>query len=101
MASVMLEEALKDGLRKGLKERFKERRGKIEIMVDILSSAREGARKTEIVYKANLNFNRAERYIPYLEERGLMENSDSFYTTTEQGNGFLHEYQMMKELFLT
>jgi predicted transcriptional regulator len=70
-------------------------------MVDILSTAREGARKTEMVYKANLNFNRAERYIPFLEERGLMENSGAVYKTTEKGTEFLHEYQMIKELFLS
>ena len=101
MASIPLEEAMKDGLRSGLKKRFKERRGRLEIMVDILSTAREGVRKTEMVYRANLNFNRAERYIPFLEERGLMENSEAVYKTTEKGKEFLHEYQMIKELFLT
>lgn len=101
MASILLEDAMKDGLSRGLKERFKERRGKLEIMVDILSTAREGVRKTEMVYKANLNFNRAERYIPFLEERGLMENAEAVYQTTEKGEEFLREYQMIKELFLT
>jgi predicted transcriptional regulator len=101
MASILLEEAMKNGLKKGLKDRFKERRGKLEIMKDILSTAREGVRKTEMVYRANLNFNRAERYIPFLEERGLMEYSGSVYKTTEKGEEFLREYRMIKELFLT
>jgi predicted transcriptional regulator len=101
MASVMVEEALKEGLRKGLKERFKERRGKLEIIVDILSAALEGARKTEIVYRANLNFHRAEGYIHYLEAKELIETSNSVYATTEKGKDFLNEYKMMKDLFLT
>ena len=96
-----LEEALKDGIRKSLSARFKDRRGRIEIMVDILSVARSGARKTEIVYKANLNFTRVERYIPFLEERGLMENSGSIYKTTEKGGEFLREYHKLKEFLVT
>jgi len=92
---------MKNGLRRGLKERFKARRGKLEIMVDILSTAREGVRKTEMIYSANLNSNRAERYISFLEERGLMENSGAVYKTTGKGEEFLQEYQMIKELFLT
>ena len=101
MASTSLEEALKEGVKGGLKERFKERRGKIEIVIDILSVALDGARKTEIVYKANLNFTRIDRYIPFLEDRGLMENSGPIYKTTEKGKEFLRGYEKMEELLLT
>lgn len=101
MAPILLEEAVKDGVRESLKERFKERRGRVEIMVDILSVAIGGARKTEIVYKANLNFARLERYIPFLEERGLMANSGSVYKTTKKGEEFLSGYEKMAELLLT
>jgi predicted transcriptional regulator len=101
MASTSLEEALKEGVKGGLKVRFKERRGKIELVIDILSVALDGARKTEIVYKANLNFTRIDRYIPFLEDRGLMENSGPIYKTTEKGKEFLREYEKMEELLLT
>ena len=101
MASILIEEAMKDGIRRSLKERFKERRSKLEIMADILSTAREGVRKTRIIYGANLNFNRAERYILFLEERGLIKNSGAVYETTEKGKEFLHEYRRIKELILT
>ena len=101
MASISLEEALKDGVKGSLKERFKARRGKIEIVIDILSVALGGARKTEIVYKANLNFKRIERYLPFLEERGLMESSGPIYKTTEKGKEFLRGYEKMEELLLT
>ena len=98
---MLMQEALKEGLRESFKERFKERRSKLEIMVDILSVARKGAKKTAIVYTANLNFKRLDRYIPYLEDRGLIEKLDSQYTTTEKGEEFLREYQMMKDILLT
>ena len=101
MGSTELEEALKSGLRESLARRFKARRGKVEIMADILTVTRGGARKTEIVYKANLNFTRVVRYIPLLEERGLMENSGLVYKTTAKGEEFLRDYHKLKELLVT
>jgi predicted transcriptional regulator len=101
MASSPLEDLLKDGLKGSLKERFKQRRGKLEIVIDILTVALGGAGKTEIVYKANLNFARIDRYIPFLKERGLLENSGSVYKTTEKGEELLRGYTKMKELLLT
>ena len=83
----------------GFKERFKERRGRLEIIADILSVAMEEAKKTEIVYRANLNFKRAGKYLPYLEEKGLIENGNMSggYKTTEKGREFLRDYQRMRE----
>jgi predicted transcriptional regulator len=85
----------------GAGSRSKERRGKLEIIVDILNVCKDGALKTEIVYKANLNFKRVDRYIPFLEKRQLLENSGSIYTTTDKGYEFLDNYSQVKELFLT
>ena len=73
------------------------RRGKLEIIADILSVATEEAKKTEIVYKANLNFKRAGKYIPCLEKRGLMDGNGWGFKTTEKGREFLRDYQKMKE----
>ena len=97
--STPIEEVLRNGIRESLRNRFKERRGKLEIMADVLSAARKGARKTEIVYKANLNFNRVERYLLHLEENGLIENTGALYTTTDKGRKFLHDFQQMKSRF--
>ncbi|MEA2032044.1 MAG: winged helix-turn-helix domain-containing protein [Euryarchaeota archaeon] len=47
--------------------------------------------------KANLNFKRVERYLPYLEEKGLIEHTSGEYKTTERGKEFLRDYQKMKE----
>jgi len=80
-----------------LKGRLKKRRGRAEIIVDILLAAMEEAKKTQIVYKANLNFRRVKKYLPYLEEKGLIVNTGSEYKTTEKGKQFLRDYQRMDE----
>lgn len=69
-------------------------------MVEVLFIARGGVGKTEIVYKANLNFKRVKKYLAYLEEKGLIENSRLGYRTTEKGEEFLRDYQKMNELLL-
>ena len=48
----------------------------------------EGAKKTHIVYRANLNFEVVNRYLTMLEEKGLIEKQDSLYVTTEKGKEF-------------
>jgi predicted transcriptional regulator len=70
-----IEEKLRNGVKESLRQRFKERRSNLEIMADILSVAMSGAVKTEIVYRANLNFTRLKVYLAYLEACGLLENS--------------------------
>jgi predicted transcriptional regulator len=41
----IMEEKLRNGVKDSLRQRFKEQRGKLEIMADILSVARNGACK--------------------------------------------------------
>jgi len=63
-------------------------RSKSEIMLDVLNICRNGASKTKIVYKANLNFNTATPYIDLLSKKGLLsirEGSGTLYETTPQG----------------
>lgn len=60
----------------------------------------EGAKKTGIAYRANLNFKRVGEYLPYLLEKGLIENTGREYKTTEKGKEFLCEYQKMKNLVI-
>ena len=92
-----LKEYIREGIKEGLKNRFKERRGKLEIIADVLSVARRGAKKTAIAHNANVNFNRVENYLLYLEEKGLMEHTSREYKTTEKGKEFLRDYKKMKE----
>ena len=69
------------------------RRDKIEIIADILKVALCGAKKTHIVYKANLNFNVLKKYIIRLEDNGLLMKLDGgHYITTQKGSQFLEQY---------
>nr|QNO57138.1 hypothetical protein BDIJAAHH_00011 [Methanosarcinales archaeon ANME-1 ERB7] len=95
---MLISDCVKAGLRKSLKDKFKDRRGSTDIIADILSVAREEAKKTQIVYKANLNFTRLEHYLPPLVDKELIKNTDGEYKTTEKGREFLRDYQAMKGL---
>ena len=95
--SEYIKERASENLNLNFKGRVKKRRGRAEIIADILSAAMKEAKKTQIVYKANLNFRRARKYLPYLEEKGLIENIGSEYKTTEKGKQFLQDYQKLDE----
>jgi predicted transcriptional regulator len=100
MGLALIEEACGSSMEGGLKGRFKGRRTRFELLLDVLFVARNGARKTEIVYKANLNFGRIDNYLSYLVEKALIEKSGAFYKTTERGNEFLRDYQELAYLIL-
>jgi predicted transcriptional regulator len=67
----------------------------MEVIMDILSEALNGANKTRIMYRANLNFVRFNRYLAELLSKGLIEevksNPEGFvvYRTTAAGRAFL------------
>ena len=92
---------LEEHIREGLKKSFKERRGKLEIIADILSVAKKGAKKIAIAHNANLIFDRVGKYLFYLEKKGLIQHTGGEYKTTEKGKEFLRDYQKMKELLIT
>jgi len=77
------------------------RRSKIDIVGKILSTAVDGIGKTAIVYRANLNFARAEKYIDMLLEEGListLDGSEVKYKTTDKGLNFLRLYKNLEEV---
>ena len=80
------------------KDSFKKRRCRTDIIVDMLLVAGEKAKKTQIVYKADLNFRMLEEYLPHLLDNGFIENTGGEYKTTEKGERFLTDYQKMKEM---
>lgn len=61
------------------------RRSRTAISAEILKAALQGAKKTHIVYRVNLNFEVANRYLSMLLEKGLIEQKDNLYITTEKG----------------
>jgi len=61
-------------------------RSRVEIITEILDIGVPGAKKTHLVYKANLNFNIVKKYLSFLvDEKGYMEKRDGKYYTTEKG----------------
>jgi predicted transcriptional regulator len=75
------------------------RRNNIDICADILSVAKEGAKKTQMVYKANLNFKIIKKYINRLSEYGFLESERGQYFTTDKGIRFLVQYREFTEPF--
>ena len=69
------------------------RRSRVDIIIDILEAAKDGANKTSIVYKTNLNFKLADEFLNLLQKHSLLENKldgDKLkYITTLKGKMFL------------
>ena len=84
------------------------RRSEVEIICDILKICLDGAAKTNIVYRANLNFTRLNRYLSMLlgmgyvsmaiaSRQGIVEEMKIVYTTTGQGKSFLAKFVRMQK----
>jgi len=76
------------------------RRNNMEIMAEILRIARKGAKKTHLVYGANINFKLLGEYLNQLEGAGLIANNverDGLIRTTERGKEYLNYYQNLKQ----
>ncbi|MBS7639776.1 MAG: winged helix-turn-helix domain-containing protein [Candidatus Bathyarchaeia archaeon] len=77
------------------------RRSRAEITAEILRIAKGGARKTRIVYGANINFKLLEEYLRRLEKAGLITRENgkiSIIRTTEKGIEYLHRYENLESL---
>jgi predicted transcriptional regulator len=61
----------------------------MDIVVDVLEAAKNGVNKTAIVYRTNLNFTLADKYLELLEKQGLLENKSDKYVTSDKGKVFL------------
>lgn len=79
-----------------------QRRSSLEIVAEILRIARRGARRTRIVYGANLNFKMLREYLKKLEDAGLVtvSNGGSLIRTTEKGHRFLRQFYGLEKLYL-
>lgn len=76
------------------------RRSNLEIVVEILQIAKKGAKKTRIVYGANLNFKMLGEYLAKLERAGLVTQSEtdgSLIKTTEKGNKYIQHFNGLKD----
>lgn len=76
------------------------KRSEIEILADILRVTMDGAKKSHIVYKANLNFEIVRKYLDLLEKSELItgpEGSSKIFNTTEKGVKYLNHFEAFKE----
>ena len=69
------------------------KRDKLEIIQSILLICKNGAKKTEIVYKANLNFKNAEGYLKWLIDREMILKEGRFFKITSKGSELLSNLQ--------
>ncbi|MHA2237330.1 MAG: winged helix-turn-helix domain-containing protein, partial [Candidatus Hodarchaeales archaeon] len=59
-----------------------------------------GAKKTHLVYKANLNFKIVKKYLSRLSEQRLISSENGHYITTEEGVMFLDKYREFTSAYL-
>ena len=81
-------------------------RGWLEIIQFILLICENGARKTHVMYRCNLNSKQINEYLNFLIECGMLEkiqerpNSKRYiYKTTELGLRFIRSYKQLAGLF--
>jgi predicted transcriptional regulator len=66
---------------------------KLEIARSILLICKDEAKKTEIVYKANLNFKNAECYLKWLIDREMILKEGRLFKITSKGSELLSNLQ--------
>ena len=75
-------------------------RRKIEIVADILDVAKNGARRTQIMYKGNLSYKLLNKYLRMLIEADLIEcEGDLNYIITLKGGEFLEIFKQYKRQY--
>jgi predicted transcriptional regulator len=74
------------------------RRDKLEIARTILLISKNGAKKTEIVYKANLNFKNGDVYLKWLIDREMILKEGRIFKITPRGSELLTNLQSTSEL---
>jgi predicted transcriptional regulator len=67
-------------------------------MASILQKAAPGAKKTWLLYGANLSFSQYRRYIKTLVDLGLIAEKNGIYTTTGKGLAFLESFRTLVNL---
>ena len=70
-------------------------RGRLDIIADILQVASQNAKKTQIMYQANLSYKVLQKYLNDVTEASLIcyEETEHCYTLTPKGREFLEAYR--------
>jgi predicted transcriptional regulator len=67
-------------------------RKRMEIVADVLRATGRGARKTRIMYTANLSYRVLKKYLEESVSIGFLSFNNGFYQVTENGELFLKKY---------
>lgn len=85
-------------------EASSKRRDKLYIIAEILDITKDGALKTQIMYRANLSFTQLNEYINFMLKLKLLEknveNDKEKYRATEKGLNFLQRYREITQLLI-
>jgi predicted transcriptional regulator len=70
-------------------------RSRLDIIADILQVVSQNAKKTQIMYQANLSYKVLTRYLRQVSESSLIdfEHEERCYTLTDKGREFLEVYK--------
>lgn len=83
-----------------LKSNFnRKNRSSVDIIANILEISKSGAKKTRIMYLANLSFDQLKKYLKFLIDKELLEYNpiNKKYKTTSKGSEFLKMFHEFKE----
>jgi predicted transcriptional regulator len=70
-------------------------RGRLDIIADILQVASQNAKKTQIMYQANLSYKVLQRYLRDITAASLIsfKTTEQCYVLTSKGQEFLEAYK--------
>jgi predicted transcriptional regulator len=81
------------------------KRSDIDIMANILDAAKNGTKKTRIMYMCNLSYSQLQVYLQILCEMSLLapqskenEKKQNYFKTELKGFKFLEAYRTLKSL---
>jgi len=72
----------------------------MEIAAGILEIAKNGSRKTRIMYLGNLSFELLQKYLEMLVKLGLLQTrneKERIYLATEKGRQFLEDFKELQK----
>jgi len=83
-------------------ENERKRRDRLYIIAEMLTIAKGGCLKTQIMYRANLSFAQLNEYLSFLIKMHLLkvknENRRNTYRTTAKGDKYLEKYKDLADL---
>jgi predicted transcriptional regulator len=74
-------------------------RNSLQIIADVLNAVGDGAKKTRIMYIANLSYKLLGKYLDKTADAGLINQNNDLYKVTEKGQVFLERFDDFSSRF--